>query len=218
MSQSVEPNAIDKSGSSMPQSTAERDAQKKQSSEHSKPRYANLEEGTKFPQYLLNIGFVFALLLSTVCLFLSAYYLFNFLTDTNDAMARLITGADGKLDPASLRVAITGRLAMARFALISCGMFVGIAFGFLGFALFLLGIRNEVDASAVHENFQIKFVRLSPGLLVILCATVLVGICVTRSIDFSYRNLREVQRQQDNAPPVPTTSPDDLVDDNDSKP
>lgn len=85
-----------------------------------------------------------------------------------------------------LEVLINGRLVMARLALLSCGVFVGFAFGFLGFALFLLGIKGSINAELGTEYYKASFARLSPGLLLLLASVILIGICVTHQTPFEY--------------------------------
>jgi len=158
---------------------------------------------TKFDKRILNIGFLTALVLATVCLIASALYLNRYLASTNEGVEKILdyaikvpgpTAGQTESAPAPatppskeiLDLAITARVAMARFTLLSCGVFIGMAFGFLGFALFLLGIKGEMDAEATtgKEGYSVKLARLSPGLFVILCATLLIGVCMTRKTGF----------------------------------
>lgn len=153
-----------------------------------RPRLASTRMGTlgKVPQWLLNLGFVFALVLSGACLFFSAVYLYNFLTSTNAGIETLIQNAKTDSTQGTLEVAINGRLVMARIALLSCGILVGVSFGFLGFALFLLGIKQSMDVDLDAETYKGKFARMSPGVLVIVCSAILTGICATRETPFWY--------------------------------
>ena len=132
-----------------------------------------------FPQVLLNVGFICALLVAAACLVFSSWYLFTFLGATNAGIESLLQTAlrDPNTSPGVIQLSILARTAMARFALLSCGVSVGMSFGFLGFALFLLGIKGEMDVSARHEDNRIKIARMAPGVFVILCATVLIGVC-----------------------------------------
>lgn len=140
-----------------------------------------------FSARILDFGFVAGIVLAAMCLLLSAYYLQQFLTATNEGVGELL-----KQQPASLEgrdlitMGISARLVMARLALRSCGVFVGLSFGFLGFSLFLIGVRGVIDANVEHANSTLTLARLSPGVFVIFCATVLIALCVTLSTPFEY--------------------------------
>lgn len=153
----------------------------------------------KITQVLFNLGFVFALILAAVCLFFSAQYLYNFLSSTNSGINAVIQDAKTNTDPGALEVIINGRLVMARIALLSCGIFVGISFGFLGFALFLMGIKESIDVDFDSDTYKAKFARMSPGVLVIICSSILTGYCATRPTPFWYDNstTSTVNQQED---------------------
>jgi len=170
----------------------------------------------QFDRKVVNLGFMTALLLAGICLVASAFYLYTYMKDTNASMESMLKwatsspipqeGQNAATDvppeppsPEILKLAITARVTMARFTLLSCGVFVGLAFGFLGFALFLLGITNEMDATAEGEGYSIKLARLSPGVFVILCATVLIGVCMTRRTAFELTSAPE-QHISENTP------------------
>ena len=97
------------------------------------------------------------------------------------------------LRPGHLEALINGRLVMARLALLSCGVSVAFAFGFLGFALFLLGIKGSIDAEVHADSYKATFARLSPGLLLLLASMVLIGICVTHPTPFEYSTTETVE-------------------------
>lgn len=158
-----------------------------------------------FPQKLLNIGFVFALSLAGVCLLAGAWYLYSFLVATSTGISSLIgSAADKSITESTVEIAINARLVMARLAFLSCGTFIGMSFGFLGFALFLLGIKGEMGLDAGSESYRIKLARMSPGIFVILCATILIVICVTRQTPFSY----EVVGNSNSVPSLPNPGND----------
>ena len=141
----------------------------------------------RFPQRLLNLGFLFALTVAAACLVLSGAYLFTFLRATNSGVEDILRSALAEDTPANvIQLGILARTAMARFALLSCGVCVGMGFGFLGFALFLLGIKGEMDVEAQHERAQIKVARMAPGVFVILCATILIGVCITFRTEYNF--------------------------------
>jgi hypothetical protein len=72
--------------------------------------------------------------------------------------------------------------AMARLGLQGCGVMAGIAFGFLGFSLFLLGIKGESDVTAGNADWKLNCSRMAPGTLVVLASCTLVYLCVTYAI------------------------------------
>jgi hypothetical protein len=168
-------------------------------------------EGARFSQKMLDIGFGAALVLASLCLLMSAWYLFRFLSATNTGIAALLENPSAlSTDQTVLQLAINSRVVMTRFALLSCGVFVGMAFGFLGFALFLMGIKGEMDVSAQAESFTIKIARMSPGVFVLLCAAILIGVCATHSSSFQYTQTRAPQASQaaeDAQRPAPPLDP-----------
>ena len=142
-----------------------------------------------FPQRILNAGFVTALCLAGVCLLSGVAYLVLFLTSTQNSINELMQPRDTAtvVSFSVTELAMNARMVMARVALISCGIFVGMSFGFLGFALFLIGVQGEMDAELKHERVELKLFRIAPGALVLLCAALLIGLCVTRETPFSSR-------------------------------
>lgn len=141
-----------------------------------------------FSATILNIGFVFALVLAAACLTGSTFYLYSFFASTTQKIDGLLAKAGQPgVTEVLLQLGINAALVSARLALLSCGVFIGMAFGFLGFALFLIGIKGEIEASGTHESFSFKIARISPGAFVITCTMVLIGICVTHRTPFDYR-------------------------------
>jgi hypothetical protein len=141
-----------------------------------------------FPPWLLNTGFIFALILAFICLAASVWYLSYFLISTSNGVEAILSNPDAALNASQARfeLAIQARTVMARLALLSCGTFVGMSLAFLGFALFLLGVKGEMDAEGAVESYSVKLARLSPGVFVILCASILIGVCSTQRIRFDY--------------------------------
>lgn len=142
----------------------------------------------KFPARILNAGFVFALVLAAVCLVASTVYLYTFLSVTTQKIDGLLgrAGTPGMSD-VLIQLGINAALVSARLALLSCGVFVAMAFGFLGFGLFLMGIRGEIEASGTVESFGFKVARMSPGVFVMTATIALIGVCVTHRTPFDYR-------------------------------
>jgi hypothetical protein len=139
-----------------------------------------------FPQWILNAGFMAALMLAGASLVIGACYLFFFLWKTSTSVATLIARSqEVQISSSDLKIAISSQLHIAKIALLSCSILVGMAFGFLGFSLFLIGVRAELDVNAGKEGTQIKIARMSPGVFVILCATVMISVSATHQTPFS---------------------------------
>lgn len=159
-------------------------------------------DDSAFPQWVLNLGFGTALLLACACLALSGLYLNQYQLTTGTAVEKLFSHTTG-MDAASINDALHAHITLSRFTLLSCGIMVGLSFGFLGFGLFLLGVRGEMEAEAQYEKASFKFARMAPGVFVILCATVLVAICVTHPISISETKVQ--------APPKASTGSDSTI-------
>lgn len=146
---------------------------------------APVEKGPEFPPWLLNTGFISALVLAAVCLVAGGYYLHEFQQATQTSVLKVINGK-AIPEPGVFQLAIMAQMYLTRIQLLSCCIFVGMAFGFLGFALFLLGVKGEIDAQGSGATLTVKVLSLSPGVFVLLCATILIGICATRPLRFDY--------------------------------
>jgi hypothetical protein len=138
------------------------------------------------PQKFLNVAFVFALVLAAICLLFSALYLYSFLRGTSAGLDPVVQNLQTNQIPGALEVVINGKLVMARISLLSCGIFVGISFGFLGFSLCLLGIKESIDVDLESDTYKARFARMSPGVLIIVCSSILTGFCATRETPFWY--------------------------------
>ncbi len=88
-----------------------------------------------------------------------------------------------------LGIAMAARLTMANVGLNSCGVFAGMSIVFLGFALFLIGIRGEMDVAASTEQYRVKIARMSPGAFAIVCASVLITVSVLNRPYFRFTGL-----------------------------
>jgi hypothetical protein len=129
-----------------------------------------------FAPLVLNIGFIVGLALAAVCLGIAGFHLISYQLYARAAM-------DGISNGASDAHALIFYIYMARVLLLSCGLAVGMAFGFLGFSLFLFGIEGSIDASAQGAGgVGLQVARLSPGAFVMLCSAILVGMCATREV------------------------------------
>jgi hypothetical protein len=124
---------------------------------------------TKF----ISWGYKTAIVLSLLGMLLSAAYLFVFLLKSHPELIKQDT--------------MTGFSAERRMVLLSTAVFVAMSFGFLGFALFLIQAKGNVDGSFETGNVKVNFTKMSPGLFVILCATVIIIFSITFRINYSVR-------------------------------
>ncbi|MBR11010.1 MAG: hypothetical protein CMP48_25435 [Rickettsiales bacterium] len=92
-------------------------------------------------------------------------------------------------------IRLVGLTADRRLRLLSTAIFVGMSFGFLGFSLFLIQAKGDVDVEGSKGDYKINIARLSPGLFVILCATVIIVVCATFRIGY--------ELQSSSVPPLP---------------
>jgi hypothetical protein len=153
------------------------------------PQGVNVEGRSRdvaFPQWILNIGFMAALVLAGASLLVGAFYLFFFLWKTSSSVEALLHQTQTvRISSGDLKIAISAQLVIAKVALLSCSILVGMAFGFLGFSLFLVGVRAELDAEASTEGTRVKLARMSPGVFVILCAAVMISVSATHPTPFT---------------------------------
>src|SRR5262245_52166189 len=82
-----------------------------------------------------------------------------------------------------LRSSVAATVALVRLSLISTGIMVAVAFGFLGFALFLMGINDVAKLSADVQGSQLVLENAAPGLIVLVVAAVLIGVCVVQRVE-----------------------------------
>jgi hypothetical protein len=162
------------------------------------------------PGKLLSVGFVFALVLSLLCLGLSVFYLFQYLNSANTGITQVldkVATQQIQLETGQLEVLINGRLVMARLGLLSCGVLAGVAFGFLGFALFLIGIKETMDVSFDGVSYKANVARMSPGVFLVVIAAVLIGVCASRETPFNY-SIEEMKPSAPRVDPTPGGAPD----------
>lgn len=149
---------------------------------------ANPMEGkTSFSSWILNTGFVAGLILSFVCFLGSAYYLHQFQLETSKSVTTALQfaerGNSPNVDTALVQFSLSTHIFVAQILLRSCGIFAGLAFGFLGFSLFLIGVQGSIDADAsAGDKLKISLLRISPGALVMVAATFLIGICAVSTV------------------------------------
>jgi hypothetical protein len=132
---------------------------------------------------MFNVGFVAGILLAFACFVAAAAYLFKFLGRTSTSMQDLL-GMASSQDGASFHdlvmLSMNTQMVTNKMALLSCGVFSGMAFGFLGFALFLIGARGNIELNAEGVGHKVQVSNLAPGLFVILCAAGMISLSVTQ--------------------------------------
>lgn len=141
-----------------------------------------------FSRSILNVGFVVALVLAAIAFVMAGWYLTDFAGSTHQVVRdTLATAHAGKpLAPANLELLQDGLVMqgyLARVLLVSCGLFIALSFGFLGFALFLVGASGQSNLTAEHgSGMKLSLSNLAPGTIAIIAATVLAGLCTTRNM------------------------------------
>ncbi|MGV3618167.1 MAG: hypothetical protein ACO1SV_22805 [Fimbriimonas sp.] len=149
---------------------------------------------------ILTISAISGIVIAGICLALTAAFLFYFLNRANQGITAILHGGDkiSLLSPDAENRLITSANAVqfieqkrrlytygvhaqmdtARIGLVACGVFAGVAFGFLGFSLFLLGIKGEIELKASNPSHSMEIKSLAPGAFVILTAALLAGFCI----------------------------------------
>lgn len=136
-------------------------------------------------QRIVNIGFFAGLALAALSFLLALLYMHSYLSSVNSIFNDLVRGSyQGAAQLEVANLLIHGRLIAARFSLLSCGILTGFSLGFIGFCLFLVGARGDIEGTAETHGVKVTLSRLAPGALVLLCASVLIGICATHNITF----------------------------------
>jgi hypothetical protein len=142
-------------------------------------------------QRTLQVGFYAGIAMAFACLLICVGYFFLFERHANAAVDLALKYAGDKnlsdTQQWSLQIALTVHMYLARLQLLSCGTVCGMAFGFLGFALFLLGVRGNIDAKASGTGgLKMSVANLSPGAFVILCAAIVITICSTARLPVTF--------------------------------
>jgi hypothetical protein len=131
-------------------------------------------------------SFIAAVLLAVGGFVVVAVYLFQYLhhsfaTFDTDSMNQL-----SKMDFDTMQSILLARAGLWKFILQSCGIMAGVAFGFLGFALFLLGVKGDMDAAYDDSRHKVQLTRLAPGSFVMLIAAVLIGLCCLFKVELKF--------------------------------
>jgi hypothetical protein len=145
-------------------------------------------------QRLIHIGFYFALVLSTfgfisVIAFLS-YYAHETVSAYNPSNVQALHALQNLSEE---REILFTHMAVWRFALQACGVMAGVVFGFIGLALFLLGIKGNISGEGRFTKYSLQINHLAPGTFVILIAAVLVAVCTTYRVDIDERSQTTTQ-------------------------
>jgi hypothetical protein len=147
------------------------------------------------------------LIISTACLAGALGQLFWFMWQAKDTLVKLqdlldklmegLPKADKPTFPEAkiLRFSVAATISLMRVSLLSSGIMVGVAFGFLGFALFVMGITDAANLNLGVQASQLVLEHAAPGLIVLVVAAVLIAVCVTQRI--------EVPLEPDNKAPPP---------------
>jgi len=165
------------------------------------PSETESSQGYAFTPRVLDVGFFAALILAALCFFMASFYLYKYLASVDSLfndLARDSSSGILRVDIANLL--IHGRLVAARFSLLSCGILTGLSLGLIGFCLFLVGAKGDIQASAEARGATITFNRLAPGVLVLICAALLIGVCATHQVTFETDLAPVAPQQQQGAP------------------
>lgn len=132
----------------------------------------------------LRVGFYAGVLLAFACLLLCLRYFFLYESHTNAVITLALEASNrgGLTDTQqwATQLVLEAHMYTARVLLLSCGVLAGTGFGFLGFALFLIGIDGSVDATATGPGgIKLTATHVAPGAFVLLCSAVLIGVCAS---------------------------------------
>ena len=146
-----------------------------------------MTDSSAIPKTVLEVGFFSGLLLAFLCFLGSAYYLHQFQQTTSEAVRVTLQAAQQSSVSANganlMQFSLSAHIFVAQVLLRSCGVFAGLAFGFLGFSLFLIGVQGDIDADLdASGKLKVSLVRLSPGALVIVVSAILIGFCAVSSV------------------------------------
>lgn len=126
----------------------------------------------KKPDAFLDFIYKGAMLIGCLSLLFSAGYLFYYLFKSPS--------------PDQIRLeTMVAFNAERRMALISTAFAIAMSFGFIGFALFIIDAKGDIEGSAELPSASFKVAKMSPGIFAILCATVIIIICAKIKINYS---------------------------------
>ena len=132
----------------------------------------------------IKYGFYAAVLFALLGFVAVVAFFCYFAHDMTKAFSPNILAALSPLDQSRLDEILSVHIAMWRFALLACGMMGGVVLGFLGLALFLLGVNGDMNGKAEGRGYSLYWNHVAPGTLVIIAATVLIGVCALQPVRF----------------------------------
>jgi len=136
----------------------------------------------KLTSHIVLWSFVAAVVLAIAGFMVVAIYLFRYFNHAVDAFAPSTMGQLAGMHINAMQSMLLARTGLWKFILQSCGIIAGVAFGFLGFALFLLGVKGDMDAAFDDSQHKVQLSRMAPGSFVLFIAAILIGLCSTKSV------------------------------------
>jgi hypothetical protein len=127
-------------------------------------------------------SFVAAVVLAIAGFIVVAVYLFRYFNHALGAFSAPTMTQLANMAPNAMQSMLLARTGLWKFILQSCGIVSGVALGFLGFALFLLGAKGDMDAAFDDSQHKVQLSRMAPGSFVLLIAAILIGLCSTKSV------------------------------------
>lgn len=165
---------------------------------------------------LFATGFIAGLVIAAACLAFAIVQLFNFQHDVHELLTKEApTTITNNFEAFAASLSAQEAAITARIGLRSVALSLGVGFLFLGFSLFLLGVQGDSDLTGEAKDYKVTLTRLSPGLVVILCASVVVLVSSTQPLlfDIQYPGEATSQSQLDSTIPQETNpTPDDQLD------
>jgi hypothetical protein len=147
--------------------------------------FSHRDRSNTLASHILLYSFVAAVVLAIGGFVVVSTYLFLYLNHAFNAFDTSSMTQFAGMEPDRLQPILLARAGLWKFILQSCGIIAGVAFGFLGFALFLLGAKGDIDASVSNSLHKVQLSRMAPGSLVILIAAVLIGVCSVSKVELS---------------------------------
>jgi hypothetical protein len=134
---------------------------------------------------------VLGVVLASVCLLAALIQLGWFMYQvggTMDTMSKLIADLikDPSQNAATLRYAVAARIALMHQSLVASGVMVGVAFGFVGFALFVMGITGTAEIEGKTPSYSLALKNAAPGLVLLVVAAGLIAVCVIQRVAVDY--------------------------------